>query len=554
MPRQGEDARLSRRRVLQGSAAAIAAAAAGPILLGRSAAASEPVAPIDSTTLKTLVPQIDLTSQPSWVTLSNRAWQIGSTNIQKGTAQNGFAARYMDEGFNDRVFLWDSCFMSMWARWAPDTFPGIQSLDNFYGKRLTTGSNVGFWDRELKEVDGSWVWYPDPSNPPPAGARSNNNTNPPLEAYAEWLYYTLTGDVKRLTTVLPALTSHFYWIKSHRRNANGLYWTTLLASGMDNSPRTGSGLSWIDLSAQQALNARSIARIARAIGTADAKSIANTFDTEYEALKKLINDHMWDDRSGFYYDIRPDGSFTNVKTIGTFWTMLAGIPDAARAERLVGHLRNQAEFARPHSFPSLSADNGSYSKFGSYWRGGVWAPTTMMVIDGLQAYGYSADASKAARNHVSNMVAVYNSSGPQWGAGQIWEAYAPEVVAPATNGGGYARPNFVGWSGVGPIDLFYRYILGIQPDAPSNTISWRLETIQKHGLSNLRFGGKTEKGTKTVSLNASARANLYSPVTVSVEATNVDAAHPLTLKLDTTRSIVTRTITAPGKYTFSNLL
>jgi len=61
------------------------------------------------------------------------------------------------------------------------------------------------------------------------------------------------------------------------------------------------------------------------------------------------------------------------------------------------------EFNRLHRVPSLSADHPEYDPKGSYWRGGVWAPTNYMILRGLTSLGYHALAYEIGINHHSNV-------------------------------------------------------------------------------------------------------------------------------------------------------
>jgi hypothetical protein len=79
--------------------------------------------------------------------------------------------------------------------------------------------------------------------------------------------------------------------------------------------------------------------------------------TELEHLTSYINAYMWDERSRFYGDRLRDGSVNPVKTIGAYWTLLAGLVPDERLAGFVGHLEERAEFNRPHRVPSLAADH-----------------------------------------------------------------------------------------------------------------------------------------------------------------------------------------------------
>lgn len=424
-----------------------------------------------------------LEDHPQWVELYIRAWDLAKQHIRSGTPQYGFVPRYMDEAFSEHLFQWDTCFMVMFARYAPHLFPGVQSLDNFYNRQ----HGDGFICRELRE-DGRDFFPPS----------SEQAINPPLFAWAEWGHYLVTGDSSRFSRVLPGLVAYFDWIKAHRRRPNGMYWTSNLGSGMDNSPRGETAYSWIDLTAQQALAAECIVKIADRLGE---EKLVEKYHREYEELVLLVNELMWDEEEGIYYDLDRKGNKVRVKTVASFWPLLARLATPEQAARLVEHLTRPQEFWRLHLMPTLSADHPRYHPLGNYWQGGVWAPTNYMVIKGLENYGYEDLAQKVAKNHVSNMAAVYAETGT------IWENYSPERPKP----GNIAKPDFVGWSGLGPIALLIENVLGLRLDAPQNILRWRISRLGEHGIQNLRFGDRE------VSLLAHRRQNSQEPVEIEVD-------------------------------------
>src|SRR5690606_452054 len=131
------------------------------------------------------------------------------------------------------------------------------------------------------------------------------------------------------------------------------------------------------------------------------------------------NQHMWNDEIGFYVDRYRDGSLSEAKSIGAYWSLLAGIVPPERLQRFCVHLGDPKVFARHHRIPSLSADTPGYSPEGEYWRGGVWAITNFMTLKGLVAYGEDSLAHAIARNHLHHVVEKFLETGT------IWENYAP---------------------------------------------------------------------------------------------------------------------------------
>jgi hypothetical protein len=147
----------------------------------------------------------------------------------------------------------------------------------------------------------------------------------------------------------------------------------------------------------------------------------------------------------------------------------------------VAHLTDKKKFARTHRVPTVPADQAGYNPKGGYWRGSVWAPTTMMVVRGLERCGREELAREIALNHLRNVVAVFKKTGT------IWENYAPDSVAP----GSLAKRNFVGWSGIGPIVFLIEHAIGIKADAASNTVVWTITSPKRVGIERFWFGGNT---------------------------------------------------------------
>jgi glycogen debranching enzyme len=409
------------------------------------------------------IPQPILDDQPEWLALYDAAWKIAVGKIKHGTRKNRFAKRFMGEAFSNHLFQWDTCLMSMFARYAPDTLPALAALDNFYG----TQHADGFICRELVEADGSDYF----------DKESDQSINPPLFAFAELNYARVTGDLSHATRALPVLVKYYDWIRINReagRGAKRMLWTGNLGSGMDNSPREARG--WVCITAQQALAAECIAEIAARAGN---HAIARRMRQEHRTLVSTLNTRSWSAEHGYYWDVYPSGRHSHRKTIATFWPMMAGVPDATQAVKLVKHLKNPREFFRPHLFPSLAADEQAYEHKGLYWLGGVWAPTNYAVIKGLERYGFDDFARTAAENHIGMMHAVCQNTGT------IWETYAPELVEQ----GSIARRDFVGWSGLGPIAMLIEHVIGLRVDALNRRIHWVTRAGDAaHGIKHLRFG------------------------------------------------------------------
>ena len=436
--------------------------------------------------VKSALPRPILEGGEEYLELYWQAWEIAWQRILAGTTENGFSSLYMDEGFNEQIYQWDSTFMTFFAKYGGRVFPVMASLDNFYAKQRADG----YIQRVYHETDGREVGVPNKNEP---------LVNPPLFAWAEWSYYKFSGDKKRLAKVFPILEKYFHWCDKNMRGDGGdrLFYQTELGSGMDNTPRKDSHLgSWVDSSMQMALFARHLEIISQELEL-DKKSF---FQKKYHNIKNKINQYLWHHNHGFYYDRSRHGNLTNVKHIGAFWSFLSGVSDKNQNARLLESLTSPKEFFRPHLFPTLSASHPEYSADGLYWRGGVWAPTNYMVIKGLEKIGHRNFAREAAANHLNNLYKVFLSTSiaenqisdleRDGDYATLWECYSPEKFLPCTRWDGYyyARQDFVGWTGLGPIALLIENILGIQVDGAKRVVEWRPQADLKNGMQNIKIG------------------------------------------------------------------
>ena len=456
---------------------------------------------------------------PLWVETYWNAWEIAFRNFHEPAIGSGFVSQYIDAAFNNCIFMWDTAFMTMFCNYGWPLVPGIGSLDNFYIKQYPNGEIC----REINRSDGTdcalWVnhgheqlystWgYEVPGNirkvqveyrgrsiPKPPPVHTLDNMNHPIMAWAEIESYKVTGDLGRLRTVYSPLKYQYEAFKKYTRQGNGLYMVDW--ASMDNSARNrflAGGGTGIDISCEMVLFTNCLAEIASLTGN---KKDAAAHKAASAELTGKINSLMWNQEDGFYYDLTLEGDQVGVKTVAAYWSLVSGVADTEKAEALVANLKNPATFGTKNLVPTLAGDEENFSELGDYWCGSVWAPTTTMVIEGLNKYGYHELATEVALNHIELVAKVYEETGT------IWENYAPNTLSPGLHADG--RPvarDFVGWSGIGPIKLFLEYGIGLKPDASSNTLCWNIMSEQQIGCKDFRFNGNTvsllaEKGSRS---------------------------------------------------------
>lgn len=430
-------------------------------------------APVETNELPEFSKVKPLLPQPAWAGHQDaidcywKAWEIAFRNLRRPTAQNGFVANYLDTAFNGHLFLWDSVFAARFGRYASRVFDFQQTLDNLYVKQHPDG----FICREIDETDGQDCFH----------RHDPNSTGPNVFAWSEWEHYGFAGDEQRLRRVLPVLVAYHRWMRRYRTWPDGSYWATGWACGNDNTPRGPNcalyhdHLHWIDACAHAALSARMIRQIANHFGEAQ---LAGEFYAEFNLLHRYINEHMWDESAGFYFDLLPDGSRSNVKFCGAYWTLLAGVVPPDRLRRFVEHLDDPKTFNRPHRVPTLAADHPKYDPAGGYHQGGVWPLVNDYIVAGLRAVGFRDLARDIALNHHRNVVEVFNKTNT------IWENYAPESAAP----GNPAMADFVGFSGLPPIAGLLEAVMGLHPDAPAHKLVWEIHLLEAHSVKNYPLG------------------------------------------------------------------
>jgi glycogen debranching enzyme len=430
-----------------------------------------------------LLPKPILEGNPGWIDMYWKCWEIAFHGMKQPPNGSPLVSNWLDEAFSENIFQWDTIFMLMFARYGHNVFPAIESLDNFY--RLQYES--GFIGREFRESDGKLIHF-DFDGGLFSEKGWKNMINPPLFSWAEVESFKVTGDKSRFELILPVLEKYAEWLnrdgdpdaidwemngRISKTAEHKLYWNTPLGSGMDNTPRPAEkGAGWVEMSAQMVLMYRNLAVICDELGY---RIKAEKYRKEAQAIGDRINKWCWNDEDGFYYDVTSAGEQFKKKSIGGFWPLLAEVASKEQAEKLVEHLTDENEFWRKNVFPTLAADEEEYHEIGDYWRGGVWAPTNVMVIKGLEKYGFEKLAYIATEKYLNAMHQVFVDSNT------VYENYAPDHFLP----GDPSRPDFVGWTGCGPIQLLFENIMGLRPNGTDNKIVWNIQRTDHHGVENL---------------------------------------------------------------------
>jgi hypothetical protein len=244
-------------------------------------------------------------------------------------------------------------------------------------------------------------------------------------AYGELDWITTEAYFSRLQKYLN------YWLENMDENKNGLSeWMSAPHTGMDNQhERAGfwgdRNCEGVDLNAYLVRECLAFARLAELAGR---ENLANQYRLLAAQRKSRINELLWDEKDGFYYDRKKDreqplaaslweGALLNVQSAGqwkipvrsvaAFTALWAGVASASQASAMITrYLTNPREFWTPYPVATLSKSEIWYSTtkhpgdMGCSWRANTWIPANYMVYHGLKWYGYHGIASSLARRTV----------------------------------------------------------------------------------------------------------------------------------------------------------
>ena len=240
----------------------------------------------------------------------------------------------------------------------------------------------------------------------------------PWYNYQNYEIFKITGDRKFLEQAYQSGKKFYNYYSSRRdSNNNGLSeWGAhaVLESVRDGRVAVWDRIGWPsnfegpDINAMMVMEAKSLSNMAHELKFTDEeyqwKSIA-------ERRSRLINHHLWDKKTGFYYNIDKndqDFSFNNnndlkIKEIIGFLPLWAGIATKKQAHHLMKVMTDPHEFWRPFGVPTLTAKDEYYNPIG-YWNGPIWIQWQYLLFRGLLDYGYVDEAVELAERVMDNVI------------------------------------------------------------------------------------------------------------------------------------------------------
>lgn len=354
--------------------------------------------------------------------------------------------------YPDELWDWDSWLTASALR-------GIAEADDF--KEYEKGCILNFL--EYVDDEGRMPIFINPRKTAlTAFGEGEKNIHKPCLAQHALFVSQQDGDAEWIRDKYECIERYLGWYDAHCYHESGLYfWLDDFAIGVDNDPctfyRPPKSSASIYLNCLMYKELLATAELANMLGMAEKQGI---YEKKADALKNAIQEHCWDERDGFFYNVDinllpidptqklhsgcPRHWSTLIQRIevwACFMPMWAGIATEAQAERMVKeHYRNTATFNAPYGVRTLSKMEKMYAiiKSGnpSCWLGPIWGISNYMVFDGLRKYGYDDDARELAEK----TVILFGRDIEE--CGKMHEYYHPET-GEGVNNAGFQNWNFL---------------------------------------------------------------------------------------------------------------
>ena len=276
---------------------------------------------------------------------------------------------------------------------------------------------------------------------------SVSTTSAPFFSWVNYEIYKISGDKEFLKEAYLSGTKYVNWlIKNRDKDKDGLFewgpygiienvrdWYNVVFQvskerylNVDKEDISDE-LECLDLTAMVIKEMRSLSKIAEVLGN---KKDAANWTKKADKTSELLNKYMWDEESGFYYNVDMKThqfkymtrDLKRMEIIG-FLPIWAGAAPKDRAKRLMETLTNPDKFWRKYGIPTLAADDEWYNPYVDYcckWNGPVWLLWNYMVYEGLRDYGYHKEANDIFEK-VLKAVSVQLSVNHNY-----WESYSPD--------------------------------------------------------------------------------------------------------------------------------
>jgi len=251
----------------------------------------------------------------------------------------------------------------------------------------------------------------------------------PLLALSVQEYYHQTSDRELLMVAYPLLKQEYqsYWTAPHHQTPTGLATNRDLgdpslrkelaaeAECLDFTPCFGGNITAcnpVQTNAALVRYARALQWMAEELGWPDEAEVWRVLaDARAEKIREL----NWDPVEGFYFEYNFEWERRMPYwSLGGYWALWAGVATKTQAAQMVKQL---GRFEHPHGLAQTDIAYPSPHPEFSWLQWGYpcgWPPQQMIVVEGLDDYGFHEHAGRVAFNFVTLLMDIYEKTGKFW--------------------------------------------------------------------------------------------------------------------------------------------
>lgn len=151
---------------------------------------------------------------------------------------------------------------------------------------------------------------------------------------------------------------------------------------------------------------------------------ASDLKRKREQLRQFIQTQLWDEESGFFYDIwAVKDRKLQTEAFEGLWPVIVGAARTNQAQRVIDEwVLNPKRFFTPHPIATVGVTDPRFEL--RMWRGPAWNSMTYWVARGCLRYGRSDAARKILEAALDDSARQFDRTGT------IWEFYHPDGGAP----------------------------------------------------------------------------------------------------------------------------
>ena len=343
--------------------------------------------------------------------------------------------------------------------WAWDSWKQVSALASF-DPSLAKSNWLAMFDYQITQDDslrpldkGMIVdvlfFNQSPDRNGDGGNWNERNSKPPLAAWSVWEIYQETKDLEFVREAFPKLLDyHLWWFSNRDHNQNGvaefgatvdrnnkdeasIVQAAAWESGMDNAPRfdLSTGIKVLENRGGHnkvvgfSVNRESVdlnsflykekVLLAKMAGLLGDRVLASQLNSESNALANYIQTKMFDEASGYFFDIDMQGKLIKAQGMGSegYIPLWSGVATNQQAERVIRKLMSKKDFNTHMPMPTMAASAAEFAAE-SYWRGPVWLDQSYFAITGMLQYGYREQALATTKKLLAHGEGLLNSEAP----------------------------------------------------------------------------------------------------------------------------------------------